>query len=627
MKPYFNRRMWIIAAVMVAFLAGLFPLAQQPTHAQSDEVLARIDQAMGHLSGHLGGLTINRRSHNWRWEEQIYADASLGCGVPGYDYEPASTRGYVITITVDDVAYDYRSSPAGDVLILCINGQPDASSIGLPGLDAVVAPPPGSGPTDLLPTDWWVLAHVNDSDTLHFININGEQAFMTRPLLPNEQPGQQAFMQASRNGRYLIVASRLNNDREGLGIFDIQTGQWVKTHVAQEGEGIILGGRYSSNDLSTRMAVGFTSPDFGSNNPAWRVIIFDLATGNAVDELRSDGPEIGSFVGGEVFTSSMYAPYVAYYDLDEGLGQEVLHIQYFLFGEPPPDVPTLAWYPDGVPGLAQELVTSPMNRLGMDFNPLSNEGVFPYADANLPSLAGVGLYTEFNAIARGTPMGGGNDPGPTPIHYPTDQYVGVVRWAADGGQIVFSAGDAQLNEQWYAMRMGAGPVVIGPDVWDVLGIPPGFVWVSGQGVITASAVDGSFPNTVVFSSPTGQAALLWASPPGAAFGLTTVTPPGGGGPGTIAPPAEDTCSGVVAPRLTIGQQARVAFTDGAPLNVRNAPNGTQIGQMAEGTQFTVLSGPTCQDGFNWWQINSTTGLAGWVAEGDNDTYFVEPFSP
>lgn len=93
------------------------------------------------------------------------------------------------------------------------------------------------------------------------------------------------------------------------------------------------------------------------------------------------------------------------------------------------------------------------------------------------------------------------------------------------------------------------------------------------------------------------------------------------------------CPGAPAPRVALGDKARVTFTNGLPLRVRDTPvvnNSNVTAQIAEGTAFTITDGPRCapipntSDSFVYWKIKvDSTGLTGWVAEGDNSTYFIE----
>lgn len=100
------------------------------------------------------------------------------------------------------------------------------------------------------------------------------------------------------------------------------------------------------------------------------------------------------------------------------------------------------------------------------------------------------------------------------------------------------------------------------------------------------------------------------------------------GPFPIQDPVVGQCTGTLAPRLEIGDAGRVTFREGSRLRLRT---GAGIGagiilNMAEGTSFTVLNGPVCMNGYNWWQIQLATGVIGWSAEASRSTYFLEPLS-
>jgi hypothetical protein len=84
------------------------------------------------------------------------------------------------------------------------------------------------------------------------------------------------------------------------------------------------------------------------------------------------------------------------------------------------------------------------------------------------------------------------------------------------------------------------------------------------------------------------------------------------------------CTGTLAPRLTVGNQARI--TPGAPNKIRSAPTlaGAQIGSIPGEGIFSVVGGPQCADGFLWWQV-IYQGVTGWTANGDGTEYWVEPY--
>jgi len=88
---------------------------------------------------------------------------------------------------------------------------------------------------------------------------------------------------------------------------------------------------------------------------------------------------------------------------------------------------------------------------------------------------------------------------------------------------------------------------------------------------------------------------------------------------------QDGCGNAPPPRLTIGGSGAVSYTDGQPLRIRDAAGmaGAELSQLPEGTLFLVLDGPVCADDIYWWQVQAGD-LTGWVAEGVEGAYFVEP---
>jgi hypothetical protein len=83
----------------------------------------------------------------------------------------------------------------------------------------------------------------------------------------------------------------------------------------------------------------------------------------------------------------------------------------------------------------------------------------------------------------------------------------------------------------------------------------------------------------------------------------------------------------LAPRLLIGSWAVVASEVGAVL--RSAPGTGDTSHTVEtvppGTSLTVLDGPVCLEGVNWWQV-AADEVSGWTAEGEAGTYRLDPFN-
>ncbi len=92
--------------------------------------------------------------------------------------------------------------------------------------------------------------------------------------------------------------------------------------------------------------------------------------------------------------------------------------------------------------------------------------------------------------------------------------------------------------------------------------------------------------------------------------------------------AQTACYGGLTPRLQIGGQGQV--TPGLPNTLRSQPyvgsDSVILGQIPAGGIFTVLSGPNCYGGLNWWQVNYN-GQVGWTPEGSQyGIYWVQPVS-
>jgi hypothetical protein len=82
-------------------------------------------------------------------------------------------------------------------------------------------------------------------------------------------------------------------------------------------------------------------------------------------------------------------------------------------------------------------------------------------------------------------------------------------------------------------------------------------------------------------------------------------------------------------RFGVGDRARVNFTTGTPLRLREAPDldAAEIMQMPEGTEFDVIGGPACvnaSDYYRFWQIELDDTITGWAAEAGMTDYFMEP---
>jgi hypothetical protein len=79
------------------------------------------------------------------------------------------------------------------------------------------------------------------------------------------------------------------------------------------------------------------------------------------------------------------------------------------------------------------------------------------------------------------------------------------------------------------------------------------------------------------------------------------------------------------PRLEVGIWGRVGPGDANNLRAEPTTQGERIGFIPAGELFQVLGGPSCADGYVWWQVKYD-GAIGWTAEGNaaNADYWLEP---
>jgi serine/threonine-protein kinase len=83
-------------------------------------------------------------------------------------------------------------------------------------------------------------------------------------------------------------------------------------------------------------------------------------------------------------------------------------------------------------------------------------------------------------------------------------------------------------------------------------------------------------------------------------------------------------------RLEVGEGGRTTLYPRLDTNVRRAPgmDSPLVRQIPAGQMFEISAGPECANSIAWWEIRvyDHSGLwTGWVGEGQNGTYWVEPF--
>ncbi len=87
------------------------------------------------------------------------------------------------------------------------------------------------------------------------------------------------------------------------------------------------------------------------------------------------------------------------------------------------------------------------------------------------------------------------------------------------------------------------------------------------------------------------------------------------------------CPGTYPSRLQVGIQAFVSYDPPLANRVRTQPNGVApvVGFIQPGEKVAIIGGPICSDEWIWWQVRAIqTGMTGWTAEGDKQSYWLVP---
>ncbi len=478
----------------------------------------------------------------------------------------------------------------------------------------------------LPPSAWYAVTWEEATDTLHWINASGEQASIARPKLEGQISQAMTRLHMSPDGRTLVVISPLLNGREGIGFFNLQSGQFVQVHESQPNEVFLPAGDMPFSETSSHFVIPLRNQTTGD----WRMILFEAGTGNALDVLsRTDANMPPGFN-----TDTAWWPQVVQLNLDEGvntlearfqfvtqINQMPLAFQAFNWRVPPvQNTDTVVPFTFGWSPLA-----------GYDINPMTGEIVSALWDAQNAQAPSPGAANRIHYQASpdslveniAAEMGGSAT---------------LPLWLNNGNWIGYYGTNGAFALHWTVMtRDGVTSLPVSPGIISVYHTPDGFLSKSSAAWrldhTTTLALEG-------FAEPVGNTiyqpgvsfAVIYTTPASTQFALPSVAEPfvplNGPDDFQAAPtvaPVGDCPPFAMPPRLTVGGQAMVTYTDGSNLNVRTEPAGNLLTQIAEGSVVNVFGGPVCAEGYLYWNIQIADDLSGWAAEGGQGTYFLEPF--
>jgi hypothetical protein len=482
----------------------------------------------------------------------------------------------------------------------------------------------------LLPaSNWYAVTYVSSTDTLHWINAQGEQGQLDRPHLANEAANPAVLrMRISPNGQHMVLIASLNNGNLGVGFYDFVSGQFVQAHEAQPNEVL---------PSYSQLAFSFTGSHFAMalRNMAtleWRIIVFETATGNAVDQLTRTSPILpDTFI-----TDPSFYPLISHFNVDEGIGQSFVGIQLVTDNPTMTSFPSFNWYHNPVPAVAN----APVVPASLPYSPFAGHDIRRTSKAVVFTGFTEGQTPTSNAIGNNISTQLAINLLPTPLVNSGSTIFNSPQWLKNGEWIGYRIQD-NVHQPHYAITSAQSDtsVPLGPNIGAIHSTPDGLVAVNALDWQLYHLTDTNIEafayqfSSTIFSSNGQPFSVIYTTPEGSPFTLTSIPTDAQvnvplGGNGEVQAP-EQTCGTAPTPRLTVGNTARVAFTDGTDLNIRTAPAGDYIMQIVEGTVVNVIGGPTCADNYFWWQIqfeSQGVTVGGWAAEGTANDYFLEPYN-
>ena len=471
---------------------------------------------------------------------------------------------------------------------------------------------------DLPPAPWYAVAWVKENDRLHWINANGEQGSIARPRLINESDDRAATsLWISPNGRTLVVAAPVEEGRYGIGFYDLASGQWVRTHETEPGEIVLPLADFTPT--SSHFAMSLRNETSGD----WRVLVFDTQSGNATAQLNRTDPILPP----AVHTDADWYPLITSFGIDEALGTVSLLMHQRSVSDAPETYvggsPAFRWYPMPPPALANAPVVmessgfSPLP--GLDVDKFTGRLLVAAAD---PQFAAPSAYVGRQILMRA------NDQS-MPLVTANAYTLSNPRWLRGSEWIGYRVDDGVFAPHLAVTTAEGGDgLPLGPNIGEIYDTPDGFLAIDTSPYRLYHATDLNFEG---FAANVGSTlfepgvpfSIIYTTPAFTPFLLTSVADPIAPGGLDIAQPGA-ACPGAPPQRLIPGGAGRVSFTNGQPLNLRDAAEGNRVGQLPEGSDFSVENTPAlCAGGYWWWNIVANNRLY-WIAEGDNAGYFVEP---
>lgn len=277
-----------------------------------------------------------------------------------------------------------------------------------------------------------------------------------------------------------------------------------------------------------------------------------------------------------------------------------------------------------------------------DTLPATGELLYTTQNMSFPVSNQPGYFLPENVVeyyAQGVPIPQADRQGTAteaPVVYfdPDNLDLGWARWILDGNGLVIPA--SETSPQGTIVLRDRSEFTVPYDLNDTFltGTPDGFLTQNSAFEVLYYQYAEPDWNVITLEALDGPARVAQATPLGASvtqpFSVVESGAQVPGGEPPLAPqqqsqPVITACPGFMESRLSPGGFGTVTPGSANRLRAQPSTSATIIGEIPGSSAFIVLSGPVCdpEGGIAWWEVDYN-GLVGWTAEGQGDTYFVQP---
>jgi len=353
-------------------------------------------------------------------------------------------------------------------------------------------------------SDWYAVAWNEESDTLHWINADGEQVSIERPRLPDENGSAgETTLFISPDGATMVITAPLNTGQYGIGFYDFASGEMLNFHQTQSDEVTLNSpAQHFSTDSQFFALILHTQ-----ERNAWRILVFDR-TGNVPYVLSHDPRTIP-----QAFVTELSSyPQIMLVTHDSETDSVDVRFQMIIPNFP--QVSSYGWrstsdYPAG--SLRADWLTFPANS-GYDTHPQTGDVLLARINpANgIPTIPDAGNTISIQSSA---------DNPAVDIFSTGEFFLSHPRFLNNGDWIGYQQYSPDGETQFSVMTVDGEPILtLEPDIINIAHTPDGLLAITENTISHITATG----ETVIFEMES-SVNIIYSTPPQIDFSLETIS--------------------------------------------------------------------------------------------------------